>query len=67
MNEMSYSNDIGTLIEGLTEMKNGLEPSQWPIARELSIAITALEDAQMRVNRAGALISHGNIAAGNLL
>lgn len=64
---MTYSEQIGTLIEGLTELKSEVPPADWPVARELSIAITALEDAQMRVNRAGTLRVNGNITPGNLL
>lgn len=55
MEGITYSEQIGELIDNLTELRVDTPPDQYAVARELSIAITALEDAQMRVNRAGVL------------
>ena len=55
---MLYSESIQNLIDGLKELRAGVAGET---ARELSIAITALEDAQMRVNRAGALMADAEI------
>lgn len=53
METITYSSHISALIEGLTELRD--EEGRSPAARELSLAITHLEDAQMRINRAGVL------------
>lgn len=61
---MLYSQSIQSLLAGLTELRVGQSPE---VARELSIAITALEDAQMRVNRAGLLMEGGEITPSDML
>lgn len=63
--EANISQVISTLIEAI-EAKRG-EQGRSEAARELSIAITHLEDAQMRVNRAGSLIKDGAITVSNRL
>lgn len=64
MEGITYSEQIEDLIEGLKELRSTADPE---IARELAIAITNLEDARMRVNRAGAWIHHGHVTSSNLL
>jgi hypothetical protein len=53
--------ECGLLVATITD------PSGAKAARELAIAITALEDAQMRVNRAGSYINDQGLSVSHRL